>query len=123
MCHLVLLALPILALAAFWLLPWPLALPTGIALAAAALLFYGYLLRAARRPVITGFEALAHARGRVRSAQGGVAWIWLESELWSARAVEDLQEGDDVEVVGIDGLQLWVRKIAGVVVNENEGSS
>ena len=123
MCHLVLLALPILALAAFWLLPWPIGVPIGVALVVATLLFYGYLFRAARRRVITGVEALPHALGRVRSVQGGIAWIWLNSELWCARAVEHLNEGDNVEVVSVDGLQLRVRRIAGVVVNENEGIS
>ncbi len=56
-------ALPILALAAFWFLPWPLALPTGAALSAAALLYYGYLLRVARRPVIAGVVVINENEG------------------------------------------------------------
>lgn len=118
MCHLILIGLPLLALASFWLLPWTLAVPTAIALIVAALLFYGYLVKVARRPVVTGIEALQHARGRVRSVQGNVASIWVNSELWSARIAEGLREGDKVEVVGVDGLQLRVRKIAPDIAEE-----
>jgi membrane protein implicated in regulation of membrane protease activity len=111
MCHLVLIGLPLLALASFWVLPWTLAVPASIALVAAALLFYGYLVKAAHRPVMTGIEALQHALGRVRSVQGNIASIWVNSELWSARIVEGLRQGDKVEVVGVDGLLLRVRKL------------
>lgn len=111
MCHLILIALPVLALASFWLLPWTLAVPTSVALIAAALLFYGYLTKVAHRPAMTGVEALQHALGRVRSVQGDIASIWVNSELWSARMVEGLHEGDKVEVVGVDGLQLRVRRV------------
>ena len=93
-------------------------MPTSIALAVAALLFYAYLVKVLRRPVITGIEALQHALGRVRSVQGDTASVWVNSELWSARAVEGLHEGDKVEVVGVDGLQLRVRKIARSAVEQ-----
>lgn len=111
MCHLILIGLPVLALASFWLLPWTLAVPTSVALVVAALLFYGYLVKVARRPVMTGIEALHHALGHVRSVQGDMASIWVNSELWSARLIEGLHEGDKVQVVGVDGLQLRIRKI------------
>ncbi len=60
---------------------------------------------------MTGIEALQHALGRVRSVQGNVASIWVNSEPWSARIVEGLRQGDKVEVVGVDGLLLRVRKL------------
>jgi|GEM_PF-1329389 len=111
MCHLILIALPVLALASFWFLPPALAIPTSIALIAAALLFYGYLVKVAQRPVLTGIEAMQHALGRVLSIDGGSAAIRVNSELWLARTVDGLREGDKVEVIGIDGLQLRVRRI------------
>jgi membrane protein implicated in regulation of membrane protease activity len=111
MCHLILVGLPLLALSAFWLLPLSLAVPTSIALIAAAVLFYAYLVKGMRRPVMTGMEAMQHARGTVRSVQGAVATIWVNSELWSAQADRELHEGDPVEVTGHDGLLLRVRKV------------
>jgi len=112
MCHLILVGLPLLALSAFWFMPFALALPTFILLIAATFLFYAYLVKAARRPVITGLEAMQHALGRVRSVQGESAAIWVNSELWSAQAGEELHEGDQVEVVAVDGLRLRVRRLA-----------
>lgn len=123
MCHLILVGLPLLALASFWLLPWTLAVPTSIALVAATLLFYGYLVKLAHRPVTTGIEAIVHALGRVRSVHGDIASVWVNSELWSARMVEGLHEGDKVEVVGVDGLQLRVRKVARSLVKQSNGCS
>ena len=111
MCHVILIGLPLLALSAFWFLPLALALPTFVVLIAATILFYAYLLKAARRPVMTGLEAMAHALGRVRSLQGDVAAVWVNSELWLAQAGEELHEGDQVQVVGVEGLRLRVRKV------------
>lgn len=110
MCHLILIGLPLLALSAFWFLPLPLAVPTFVVLIGATILFYAYLVKGARRPVMTGIEAMLHALGRVRGVHDGIVSVWVNSELWSARATEDLREGDKVEVVGVDGLELRVRK-------------
>ncbi len=111
MCHVILFGLPLLALASWWVLPWTLAVPTSIALVAAALVFYGFLLKVARRPAMIGVEALLHLLGQVRSVQGNVAWIWVNSELWSAEMVDGQREGDKVEVVAAQGLKLRVRKL------------
>jgi len=110
MCHLILVGLPLLALSAFWFLPWPIALPTFVALIGATFAFYAYLVKGARRPVMTGIEAMHNALGRVRSVQDGAVTIWVNSELWSARSPEPLHEGDRVQVTGVDGLVLRVRK-------------
>lgn len=118
MCHLILIGLPLLALSAFWFLPLPLAVPTFVVLIGATALFYTYLMRGARRPVMTGIEAMLNALGRVRGVHDGIVSVWVNSELWSASAAEDLREGDKVEVVGVDGLQLRVRKVALDIVEE-----
>ncbi len=110
MCHIILIGLPLLALSAFWFLPLALALPTFVVLIAATILFYFYLMKATRRPVMTGLEGMAHALGRVRSLQGDNAAVWVNSELWLAQTGEELHVGDQVQVVGIEGLRLRVRK-------------
>jgi len=110
MCHLILIGLPLLALSAFWFLPFPVALPAFAVLIGITLALYGYLMKSARRPVMTGMEAMRHALGQVRGVNGETAAIWVNSELWSATSGEPLHEGDRVEVVGMEGLQLRVRK-------------
>ena len=112
MCHLILIGLPLLALSAFWFLPLPLAVPTFVVLIGATALFYAYLMKGARRPAMTGIEAMLNALGRVRGVRDGIVSVWVNSELWSASAAEELREGDRVKVVGVDGLQLRVRKLA-----------
>lgn len=111
MCHLLLVGLQLLALSAFWFLPWPVALPTFAVLIAATLALYAYLVKGARRPVMTGIEGMRNALGRVRSVQDGAVTIWVNSELWSARSREELHEGDRVQVTGVDGLVLRVRRV------------
>lgn len=111
-CHLVLVALPLAALSVFWFLPLPVALPTFFAIGIATTFFYAYLYRANRRPVLTGAEAMQHAVGKVLGMHGRVAQVWVRSELWSAQFDGDLQAGDLVQVVGMEGLRLKVRKLA-----------
>jgi membrane protein implicated in regulation of membrane protease activity len=111
MCHVILIGLPLLALSAFWFLPLPLAVPTFAVLIGATSLFYAYLIRVTRQPAMNGIEAMLNARGRVRGVHDGVVSVWVNSELWSARAAEGLHEGDRVKVIGVEGLRLHVRKI------------
>ena len=111
MCHLILIGLPLLALSAFWFLPLPLAVPVFGVLIAVTGLLYAYLMKGARRPVMTGIEAMLNALGRVRGVHDGIVSVWVNSELWSAWAADELREGDQVKVVGVDGLRLRVRKI------------
>jgi membrane-bound serine protease (ClpP class) len=111
MCHVILIGLPLLALSAFWFLPLPLAVPTFAVLVGATILFYAYLVKITRRPAMTGIEAMLNARGCVRGVHDGIVSVWVNSELWLASAAEALREGDRVEVTGVDGLRLRVRKI------------
>ena len=111
MCHL-LLALPLLALPVLWLLPFNVAVPLYVVVVALSIVVYILAMKAMRMPVSTGAEALLHAFGTVRSAEGRKATVWIQSELWSAESgSETLVEGDQVEVVAMDGLTLKVRKL------------
>ncbi|OGA52368.1 MAG: hypothetical protein A3G24_21075 [Betaproteobacteria bacterium RIFCSPLOWO2_12_FULL_62_13] len=111
MCHLVL-ALPLVALPVLWLLPFNAAVPLYGMVVALSAAVYILAMKAMRMPVSTGAEALLHASGTVRSAEGREATVWIQSELWSAEsASETLVEGDQVEVVAMDGLTLKVRRL------------
>jgi len=110
MCHLIL-ALPLIALPVFWLLPWGAAFTVYGSVLVATGIVYGLIMKAMKMPPESGAEALLNAAGRVRSVEGFSATVWIRSELWSAdNAGGTLAVGDTVTVEGIDGLRLRVRK-------------
>jgi len=59
-------------------------------------------------------EEMQRAIGKVLRVSGGLADVWVRSELWSARyeGEGELREGDLVQIVRLEGLRLLVRKIA-----------
>ena len=91
----------------------PLVVGVGIFL---GLLFLGILifaLRAMQVPIRTGVESYPGKTGTVRSWREAEGQVQLESELWSAEAVdgsEHLSKGDKVEVVEVNGIRLKVKK-------------
>lgn len=82
-----------------------------IAIAGAFSAFFAFALasivKIRRRPAATGISAMVGTHGEVRR-YGQVA---VKGELWNARDVEGepLQAGDEVEVVGTEGLWLVVK--------------
>lgn len=110
MCH-VLLALPILALPVFWLFPLGIAAPLyGVAFALSAAIYVA-AIRSMHNPVVTGKEALIHVTGVVENIVDGVPSVLIRGEHWAARSEDrELRPGDRVEVVGIDGLTLRVKR-------------
>ena len=110
MCH-ILLFLPVLALPVFWLLPLPIAGTVYLV----TLLFSGWMyyvvLTVMHRPVRVGAETLLNRGGRVIRTQGQQCVIRLGNEIWSARSKGPLSLGDQVQVVGRDGLTLRVSPV------------
>jgi membrane-bound serine protease (ClpP class) len=96
---------------------------TAVGMAAALSLFTVLLIvkvaQARRRPVTVGVHQLVGARGRVR--QGGL--VFVNGELWRARPAdgEPLRPGEDVEVAGVDGLVLDVRRRNGASAQPTGG--
>ena len=88
----------------------PYALIGGFAAASAAflLLVMGVLLKARRRPVVSGREELFGATGRVLSDFEGEGWAHLHGETWRVRSAQPMKKGEQVKVVGIEGLTLEV---------------
>lgn len=109
MCHLILL-LPVISLPIFWLLPPAIAAAIYIPILALSLWVYWFVMQSMRRPVETGQEELLGATGRVTEARGESVWVRVHSEIWSAISSEPLKPDDAVEVIGIDGLKLRVRR-------------
>ena len=57
---------------------------------------------------------MLHAPGQALTAidPGGVGRVSTHGEIWSATALEAIRPGDPVEVVGVNGLQLTVKRPA-----------
>jgi len=104
--------LPLLGLAVFWLWPLSLALPAYVVILLLSAWIYYYAIAAMRREVITGREALLHSRGEVVSIDASGAHVRVRSERWEATSAEALSVGDAVEVLGIDGVTLRVRRVS-----------
>ncbi len=85
----------------------PLVVVTSGAVAVGFAVILAYALRAQRRPKVMGMETLVGQVGEVRS-DGAVQ---VASELWSAESESgQLEPGDKVQVVGVRGLRVVVRK-------------
>src|SRR5579862_1847683 len=84
---------------------------TAICSAALFLLALAVLLRARKRPVVTGGEALIGAAGEAVFWQGGEGRVRVKGEIWLARADAPLAAGTHVKVLDRDGLVLRVQPL------------
>ena len=109
-CH-VLLMMPLLGLGLFALLPWPVALPSYLALVAVSLALYAKVIQAMRQPVQTGREAMLGAVVTVTRDVASRGQVRYYNELWSAVSEQRLTAGERVRIVGFDGLRLAVRRL------------
>lgn len=91
----------------------PLGLVLAAALASAALfgVVLALLLRARRRPAVTGPAALIGLSGQVIRWAGLEGEILVQGERWQARAADALQPGQAVRVAGRNGLTLLVEQM------------
>jgi len=89
--------------------------PTAIALGGFVGLVAFLVIRTQSKKPYTGIEGLLGARGEVRTALGPKqkGLIFVHGEYWKAVSDEPISEGEEVEVVGHDGLILKVERVAG----------
>ncbi|MEE8503513.1 MAG: nodulation protein NfeD [candidate division NC10 bacterium] len=76
------------------------------------LLVIGAAIRAHRRQPVTGHEGLIGQIALVKTALKPEGQIFLRGEIWKARSEEPVKPGGQVEVTGISGLTLKVRKLS-----------
>jgi len=72
------------------------------------LLVLSLLIRARRRPIVTGEAALVGAAGKVLSWSGASGQVQVRGERWQASARAPLASGQPVRVIGRRGLTLAV---------------
>jgi membrane-bound serine protease (ClpP class) len=86
----------------------------GVIIAALAMtggflaLALGFTLRAHRRKVATGREALIGSHVKVLDWSGDAGHVWAASERWNAQGPENLAAGSWVRVTGMESLKLQV---------------
>jgi len=88
---------------------WPMVLVMSAALGISFLLAGSYGLAAQARRIVTGREGLTGAIGTVLSWAHGAGHVQVEGERWQAVSGDNLQPGDNVKVVAVDGLTLKVK--------------
>jgi len=84
-------------------------LATAIAISAFFALVLAKVIRTRRQPVSVGPQTIVGEHGHV----GRDGLVSVRGELWRAREAEgaELERGEDVEVVALDGIQLVVRRV------------
>ncbi len=89
-------------------LSWFVIIGAGVLTGGFIALAAGFAVRAHRRKVTTGREALIGARARVLDWSGAAGHVWLASERWSALGPEGLAAGHWVRVMDVDSLTVRV---------------
>ncbi|HEX2135204.1 MAG TPA: nodulation protein NfeD [Microvirga sp.] len=69
-----------------------------------------HVWRARRQPIRTGIPDMLGQHAKVLDWSAGGGHVLASGERWQARAREPLARGDDVEVIGVDGLTVIVRR-------------
>jgi membrane-bound serine protease (ClpP class) len=88
----------------------PFSLVLGIAAASAAFLFFavGMMLKARRRPVVSGREELIGSTGELLEDCAPEGWARVHGETWRVRSGTSLKSGQRVRVTAMHGLLLEV---------------
>jgi membrane-bound serine protease (ClpP class) len=88
----------------------PYAIIAGFTAATAVFLVLvgGTMMKARRRPVVSGREELIGSTGEVIADFHGEGWAHLHGETWRVRSPEPMKTGQRVRVRSIDGLTLDV---------------
>ena len=87
---------------------WPLILAFAVVGIVLALLSAHLVVKARRRPVVSGQEQLLGASGDVLADFSGEGWATVLGETWRVRSAVPLTRGQQVRVTNVDGLTLDV---------------
>jgi membrane-bound serine protease (ClpP class) len=96
--------------ASFFQISIPLIITTAILIGGFFVFALGMAFRAMRRKPTTGNKGIIGQVGKVKKRIEGEGIVSVSGELWHAESDEVIEEGEKVEVVGIEGLMLKVRR-------------
>ena len=90
---------------------WWIILIVAVAIVAFIFVMHKAVIPAIRRGKLNGAEGMIGMTGKVTEPLKPDGTVKIKGEYWKAKAVEgEVEIGEDVEVVGITGLDLEVRK-------------
>lgn len=95
----------------FFRVSWSIIIPAVILTAGFFLFAMGMAYRTWRTKATTGREGLVGERGVVWRRIDTEGHVRIHGEIWSARADEPVEVGQEVEVVDAEGLKLKVRRV------------
>jgi membrane-bound serine protease (ClpP class) len=90
---------------------WPLIAAAAATSALFMFFVLGFALKARQRPVVAGSEELLGMTGTVVEWTGQAGAVRVHGEIWAASASRALAPGDQVRVIGRDGLTLQLESI------------
>jgi membrane-bound serine protease (ClpP class) len=101
-----------------WVLPeWGIEIPLAVLVAVMilwavfAVVDFWFVTQVLKRQTIVGLPTMIGSRGRVVSPLVPEGQVRIKGELWGAEAIEkNIDRGEEVMVVGQDGLRLIVRR-------------
>ena len=93
----------------------PIGVIAALAISSAVVIFGAgsFALRARRRPVVSGREALVGTEGTVTEVVGAEAWAHVAGESWHVHSASPLTPGERVRVLSVQGLTLEVVALSG----------
>jgi len=108
-------AVVVIVLLVLWFLKIPISLPVIILLVllfvATVFIMHKLVIPALRRRKVTGSEGMLGLEGRVVKSLKPGGTVSVKGEYWTARSVDkNISVGEQVEIVGIDGLTLHVKR-------------
>jgi membrane-bound serine protease (ClpP class) len=91
---------------------WTVLMPSVVAMSAFVGMVVFAVTRSMRMPEITGAGELLGLQGKAQTPLAPEGMVFVRGEIWKARAQEPVGPGERVEVIGVEGLELVVRKAA-----------
>jgi membrane-bound serine protease (ClpP class) len=91
---------------------WPLILVIIVVMVAFVVIMHRAIIPTIRRRIVSGAEGMIGMTGKVKESLKPVGTVKIKGEFWRAKAIEKdvIEVGEDVEVVGIVGLNLEVKR-------------
>jgi len=91
--------------------PWSIVIGMSATSLGFFLVIIGLALRAQRRKIVSGMEALPGTRAIAQESFKKRGWVRVEGELWKAKTNTPLNEGEELQIIKCDGLELTVKPL------------
>lgn len=92
-------------------LPFPVLIGVMVAWAVFSVSLFIFTTRVIKKQTVVGLPTMVGSKGKVASRIAPEGLVRIKNELWTAKAIEgNIDKGEEVDVVGEDGLKLMVRK-------------